>query len=65
MTNRLIGRKEKMKKAVEKTYKARGICSNCGRRNYPQWGTYKVGTKLTDYPCPNCGLMTWDFERKK
>lgn len=41
------------------TYKAQGVCTNCGRKNYPQWGEYKVGTKITDYPCPNCNCMTW------
>ena len=41
------------------TYNAQGWCTNCGRENYPQWGVYEVGTKVTDQPCPNCKLMTW------
>jgi len=43
----------------EKTYLARGICTNCGIRNHPQWGTYDVGKRIEEYPCPNCGCMTW------
>ena len=48
----------------DETYRAQGICSNCGRRNYPQWGTYNVGTRLEDNPCPNCGLMTWGLDKE-
>ena len=44
---------------VDKTYLAQGKCTNCGRKNYPQWGTYAVGRKIETYPCPNCGNMTW------
>lgn len=43
----------------EETYLAQGKCTNCGRRNYPQWGKYKKGIPLQNYPCPKCGLMTW------
>lgn len=42
-----------------KTYKTRGMCTNCGYRNYPQWGKYDFGKKLNEYPCPNCECMTW------
>jgi predicted nucleic-acid-binding Zn-ribbon protein len=41
------------------TYLARGACKNCGYRNYPQWGEYEVGKKISDYPCPKCGCDTW------
>lgn len=40
-------------------YKAQGECTNCNRENYPQWGEYEVGKKISDYPCPKCGCMTW------
>lgn len=43
----------------DKTYEARGICTNCGYKNYPQWGIYKIRTKLSDYPCYKCGCRTW------
>jgi len=43
----------------KETYKAQGECTNCGRENYPQWGEYEVGKKIEEYPCPNCGCMTW------
>lgn len=36
-------------------YEAQGICMNCGYANYPQWGVFKIGTKIADYPCPYCG----------
>lgn len=41
------------------TYEAQGECTNCGRENYPQWGKYEVGKKVSEYPCPKCGCMTW------
>ena len=44
-------------------YLAQGECTNCGRENYPQWGKYEVGKKISDYPCPNCGCMTWQPRR--
>lgn len=46
----------------EETYLAQGFCTNCGRRNYPQWGTYEVGKALEEYPCPQCGMFTWKPE---
>jgi predicted RNA-binding Zn-ribbon protein involved in translation (DUF1610 family) len=47
------------------TYEARGYCTNCGRENYPQWGTYNVGEKLEDYPCPSCGCLTWRYDDRE
>ena len=44
---------------MKETYLAQGMCYNCGRRNYPQWGTYEKGKRLEEYPCPKCGCMTW------
>jgi len=44
---------------MTETYQAYGICDNCGRRDFPQWGEYEVGKKIEEYPCPNCGCMTW------
>lgn len=41
------------------TYLAQGECTNCGKENYPQWGNYAIGKKLEEYPCSNCGCMTW------
>ena len=46
----------------EETYLAQGFCTNCGRRNYPQWGTYELGKALEEYPCPQCGMFTWKPE---
>lgn len=43
----------------KETYLAQGYCKNCGRENYPQWGSYEIGKKLENSPCPNCGCMTW------
>lgn len=50
---------------MEKTYKAQGECINCDTENYPQWGEYEVNKKINDYPCPNCGCMTWVPRRWK
>lgn len=47
------------------TYNAQGECTNCGRENYPQWGGYAVGKKLSEYPCPQCGCMTWRKRQEK
>jgi predicted RNA-binding Zn-ribbon protein involved in translation (DUF1610 family) len=49
----------------QKTYEAQGYCTNCGRENYPQWGTYDVGKELQDYPCPNCGCRTWRLDNRE
>lgn len=43
----------------ENTYLARGYCTNCGKENYPQWGTYNMGTLISDILCPKCGCQTW------
>lgn len=43
---------------MEKTYKSRGVCSNCDFKSDPQWGTYEVGKLVSDYPCPNCECKT-------
>ncbi len=43
----------------KQTYSAQGYCINCGYENYPQWGEYKIGLRIEDLPCPNCGCMTW------
>ncbi len=43
----------------KETYSAQGECTNCGRENYPQWGTYTVGKRIEEYSCPKCGCMTW------
>ena len=44
---------------MNETYKAQGECTNCGRENYPKWGEYDKGKQISDYPCPQCGCMTW------
>lgn len=49
---------------MEETYEAQGICTNCGHKNYPQWGVYKLGARINDYPCPNCGCMTWVLDER-
>lgn len=48
-----------MENKEKETYYAQGKCTNCGVCDYPQWGVYEVGKRVADYPCPNCGCMTW------
>ncbi len=47
---------------MKEKYNAQGICTNCGHRDFPQWGEYAVGTRLESYSCSNCGCMTWGLD---
>lgn len=50
---------------MEKTYLAQGECTNCGHENYPQWGEYDFGRKISDHLCPNCKCMTLRKRQEK
>jgi len=46
------------------TYEAHAICTNCGYKNFPQWGEFVKERPIASHKCPNCECRTLILDKE-